>query len=65
MILPNKSSYPHTYIGENSRDGLRKGEPCRIVGKRAGGYQIVVPYDKRVFIAAMSHVTTQRPKKGK
>lgn len=55
-------SYPHTYIGENSRDGLRKGEPCRIVGKRAGGYQIIVPYDRRVFIA-QAHVNTQPKEK--
>lgn len=53
-------SYPHTYVGPDTRDGLLQGEPCRIVGKRAGGYQIIVPHDKRVFIVAMSHVNTKQ-----
>lgn len=55
----DRSSYPHTYIGHNTHDGLRKDSECRIIGKRAGGYQIIVPYDKRVFIVAMSHVKTK------
>lgn len=63
MTRPDNKSYPHTYIGENSRDGLIQGEPCRIVGKRAGGYQIIVPYDNRVFIVAQAHVNTKPKEK--
>lgn len=52
--------YPHTYTGPHTRDGLKEGQVCKVVGKRAGGYQIIVPQDKRVYIVAMSHVKTKQ-----
>lgn len=52
-------SFPHTYIGPNTRDGLKRNQKCRVVGHRAGGNQIVVPQDKRVYIVAKSHVKTK------
>lgn len=56
-------SYPHVYIGKDSHDGLLKDKPCRVIGKRAGGYRIIVPYDRRVFIVAKANVNTKPKEK--
>jgi hypothetical protein len=54
-----KRNYPHRYIGPDSRDGLINDTPCKIVGTKAGGYSIRVPYDRRIFTVAKSHVKTK------
>ena len=35
-----EQAWTHTYVGPDTRYGLRQGTACRIIGKRAGGKMI-------------------------
>jgi hypothetical protein len=52
----DREQWPHEYTGPDTRWGLARGTPCRIVGHRAGGVRIKRASDGRTFVVGGTEV---------